>query len=116
MPAESACTYSAGNDAPPMGERVAARGYVFWQAESGGSRDVLGQQLYAGNAVYTVIGVAPRGFVGITEGAAPAVFLPVTAIAYARTVDYADNCGWSWLDMVLRRKPLRIHAHATEAA
>jgi predicted permease len=97
--------YTAQEDSPPVGERVAVLGYGYWQAAFGGRADVLGRQLFVGAAVYTVIGVAPRDFVGITEGAAPAVFVPVTAAGYARTPDYADNYGWSWLEVIMRRKP-----------
>ncbi|HSL71514.1 MAG TPA: ABC transporter permease, partial [Longimicrobiales bacterium] len=97
--------YAAAEDRFPAGERVAVLGYGFWQSAMGGSRTVLGQSLQVGDVAYTIIGVAPKGMVGVTEGPAPAVFLPITAFAYSRRKDYAENHGWSWLEVVARRKP-----------
>ena len=109
--------YTSQEDAPPAGTRVAVLGYGYWQTAFGGRADVLGRQLYVGNAVYTVIGVAPRDFIGITEGAAPALFVPVTAAGYAREPDYADSYGWSWLEVIVRRKPdVTLDAASTDIA
>jgi hypothetical protein len=46
-----------------------------------GGRNVLGHRLQVGPLLTTII-VAPNGFVGVSEGEAPAVFLPITTLAY----------------------------------
>ena len=42
--------------------------YSFWQRHFGGQADVLGKTLSMKSAALTVVGVAPRGFVGETIG------------------------------------------------
>ncbi|MGH7470972.1 MAG: ADOP family duplicated permease [Longimicrobiales bacterium] len=97
--------YTRREDERPAGARVAVLGYGFWQSQYAGSRTVLGQTLHVGEAAYTIIGVAPKPFVGIAEGRAPAVFIPITAYGHARNTDFADHYGWSWLEMMVRRRP-----------
>ena len=68
-------------DSIPRGANVAVLSYTFWQNEYGG-RNVLGEQLQVGPLVTTIIGVAPKGFVGVVEDEPPAVFIPITTLAY----------------------------------
>src|SRR5687768_15863073 len=96
--------FSAEEDRIPEGARVAVLGYGFWQTEFGG-RDVLGETLQIGEGSFTVIGVAPRSFAGMAARMTPAVFMPITAYGYARNDDYAESYGWSWLELLVRRKP-----------
>jgi predicted permease len=97
--------FTADEDRPPTGGRVAVLTWAHWQSEYGGTGDVLGQLLHIGNAIYTIIGVAPPGFVGIADVREPAMFIPITAFAYSVSADYADNYGWSWLEMIVHRRP-----------
>ena len=61
-------------------DTVAVLAYPFWQTEFGG-RNVIGEPMQVGLAEYTVIGVAPRGFVGTANnGAEPDLFVPITTI------------------------------------
>ncbi|HUF49575.1 MAG TPA: ADOP family duplicated permease [Longimicrobiales bacterium] len=105
--------FTAQEDVPPAGENVAVLGYAYWQSAHGGSRSVLGEQLHIGEVTYTVVGVAPRGFVGVTDGAAPVAYIPITTFAYARDPAYATSYGWSWLEMLVRRRPAVAFAAAT---
>ncbi len=59
---------------------------------------------------YTIIGVAPPGFVGISDEAPPAMFIPITA--YAGTfrggpaqANYYTRYNWGWMNVLARRKP-----------
>jgi putative ABC transport system permease protein len=45
--------------------------HAYWQRRFGGRPDVLGRSLTIRKAVLTIIGVAPRGFVGETAGSSP---------------------------------------------
>ena len=51
-------------------------GYGYWQRRFAG-RNVLGQSFTLRNAVLTIIGVAPRGFIGETAGQEPDFWLPL---------------------------------------
>jgi len=52
-------------------------GYNYWQRRFGGRPDVLGKTLSLRNAVLTIIGVAPSGFIGETSGQQPDLWLPL---------------------------------------
>ena len=97
--------FTEAEDRMPAGDHVVVLSHAYWQSEFGGSGNALGQSLQIGNASYTIIGVAPRDFNGLSETAAIAMFIPVTTAAYGISPDYADNYGWTWLEMVMRRKP-----------
>ncbi len=92
-------------DRPPAGTAVAVLGYGYWQSQFGGDRAVLGRSVYVGARPYTVIGVAPPGFTGMSLRQV-AVFIPVTAGAFDEAGEvYARNYGFSWLEILGRRKP-----------
>jgi predicted permease len=102
--------FVAEEDTVPAGAPVAVLGYAFWQTNYGGRADVLGQRLHIGIADYTVIGVAPRGFAGISTDASPVAFIPITAFAAMNwpnraPSDYYTRYSWNWMEMVAQRKP-----------
>ncbi|HJQ22175.1 MAG TPA: ADOP family duplicated permease [Gemmatimonadaceae bacterium] len=97
--------FSKAEDRPPAGAPVAVLSYEYWQLGYGGAADAIGRSVQVDRAVYTIIGVAPPEFVGITDERAPAMFIPATAFAATRRPHFATEYGWSWLDMFVRRKP-----------
>ncbi|MGQ0641681.1 MAG: ADOP family duplicated permease [Gemmatimonadaceae bacterium] len=100
--------FGASEDVTPLGSTVALLSHGFWQTEFGG-RDVIGQQLQVGSLIYTVIGVAPEGFVGAASGRVPELFVPITTIPAnidpSNRATYFTLYNWDWLEMVVRRKP-----------
>ena len=98
--------FTADEDSVPVGAPVVVLGYAFWQSEYGGRRDVIGQPLQVDRLAATIIGVAPEGFVGMSDQGVPAVYVPITAYAHAfRGTGYPENYNWSWLETIVRRKP-----------
>jgi putative ABC transport system permease protein len=106
--------FTAEEDRTPSGAAVAVLSHGLWQSRYNGRADVLGTSLHVGESILTIIGVAPEGFVGMTEESAPAVFMPITTFAYSeqvgvpapgRSATYFQNYDWSWLEIVARRKP-----------
>jgi predicted permease len=55
----------------------AVMSHSYWQRRFGGRPDVLGKTFTVRKTAFTVIGVAPRGFVGETSAAQPDFWLPV---------------------------------------
>jgi predicted permease len=51
--------------------------YTYWQRRFGGRPDVLGTTFTLRNTVLTIIGVAPRGFIGETAGQQPDLWIPL---------------------------------------
>ena len=101
--------FTAREDSVPTGAPVAVLGYAHWQVRYGGRRDVLGMQMPIGPKTYTIIGVAPEGFTGMTAGMLPVAFIPITAFAAGQKIgapsDFYMKYSWSWMEMIVRRKP-----------
>ena len=99
--------FLAAEDTTPVGASVAVLDYGFWKSDFGG-RNVLGEPIQVGNITATIIGVAPRGFTGVAEDEAPAVYIPITA--YAGNLpgedgkNYFIHYHWGWMNMMVRRK------------
>ena len=104
--------FQPSEDVTPKGAPVVVLGYAFWQTEFGG-RNVLGETLQVRNIPCTIIGVAPKGFIGVQigpEDLAPALYLPITTSAgYAERQEdattYFTTYHWGWMGVIVRRKP-----------
>jgi putative ABC transport system permease protein len=93
------------DDKPPAGSTVVVLGHAFWQSEYAGDPSVIGKQLLVGPRSYTVIGVAPPGFTGMSLRPV-AAFIPLTAGAFEEFGDrYFTTHNISWVEMLARRKP-----------
>jgi putative ABC transport system permease protein len=98
--------FDASDDSIPAGRNVVVLGHAFWQTRFGGSRDAIGKTIRVDRTIYEVIGVAPDGFVGMHDQGVPAAFIPITSYAYNfRGANYPGRYGWSWLEIIARRKP-----------
>jgi putative ABC transport system permease protein len=98
--------FDAMDDSIPMGAPVVVLGFGFWQTSFGGSPDVIGQTLRVGQTVRTIIGVAPENFAGLNDQGVPAAYIPIASYAFERRgTQYTTNYGWSWLELVARRRP-----------
>jgi predicted permease len=99
--------FGPADDSPPAGAPVAVLSYATWQARYAGRAGAIGSSLHIGSAVYTVIGVAPKGFVGLWPFTPPAAFIPVTTYA-AGTIgsNWISNYGSAFgLGTIVRRRP-----------
>ena len=107
--------FNASEDVTPVGAPVAVLSYGYWQTQYGGAANVLDQQVRIGTVSYTVIGVAPKGFVGVSEGRDPVAFIPITSFAgngfLAGT--YYTTYSWGWMEVLVRRKAGVTPAEAT---
>jgi predicted permease len=83
--------------------------YHYWQQRFGGRADVPGKTIAMRNVVLTVVGVAPRGFIGETNGQQPDLW--ITAGMQPRVIPGRD---WlhdkppgkaMWLNVFGRLKP-----------
>ena len=92
-------------DVVPSGAFSAVISHGLWESRYGRRPDVIGQTLHIGAQLFTIVGVAPEGFVGITEGRAPAAFIPITTFASARGPQYYESHNWTWIEMLAHRRP-----------
>src|SRR5256714_1249518 len=102
--------FGPSEDHTPQGAAVAVLGYNYWQTRYGGRADVLGQSISVGQRIYSIIGVVPRGFVGMDPIGA-VVFVPITTgVIDIFGGSLADPTKWytthnmSWMQMLVRRK------------
>src|SRR5215207_5687199 len=56
--------FVAAEDSIPTGVQVAVLSFAFWNSAYGG-RDVIGDSIQIDNMRCTIVGVAPKGFVGV---------------------------------------------------
>ena len=110
--------FTPDEDRVPEGTLVAVLGYGYWQTSYGGRTDILGKPITIGSRIYTIVGVAPKDFVG-TGMTASAAFVPITAWANVQFGQRADREGpiggrrpsyyaahnIQWMEMLARRKP-----------
>ena len=111
--------FTASEDSLPTGSPVVVLSYGFWQARYGGAPNVIGQSVQIGPVPCTIVGVAPRDFVGIADEGAPAAFIPATLYGYAASsargkADYYQTYKWDWLSVIVRRQP-GVSVEATNA-
>jgi predicted permease len=67
---------SPEDDSTPGAHAVAVLNYAAWQARFGAANDIVGRTLRLNNVVFTVIGVAPAGFIGVNAIFGPDLWIP----------------------------------------
>jgi predicted permease len=109
VPAALGRTFSAADDVRGGGTSgpVAVISHGFWQRHFGGASDVVGRSLTLERIPFTVIGVTPPGFFGLSVGHAFDVAVPFTAEPLVRgakdsRLDQRDS--W-WITVLVRLKP-----------
>ena len=94
------------DDVTGAGNPVAVLSYNYWSGPLGAQPGALNQPIRVNGQIFTIVGVAPRGFDGITFGDQPDVFVPLSSKplltpGWNGTDRYDDY----WLYLVARRKP-----------
>jgi predicted permease len=85
---------------PGSPANVAVVGWSYWRNRFNSDRAIVGRQISDGNHPLTIVGVAPRGFVGLEPANPQDIWLPLTAQqpGNATTAQY-------WLKLAARLKP-----------
>ena len=94
-------TFSAEDDRPGGGPdgRVAVISDATWRRRFGGDPSAIGRTVRVGPDTYTIVGVTPPGFSGVTPGLAPEISIPLTS-----NVDASDlrSPSASWVHLLGR--------------
>ena len=92
--------FSAEEDTPPNGSRVAVISHAMWMAEHGGNPAVIGRTLMITGQRFEIIGVTAEGFSGIETERVDA-WVPVTSLGHDIVGKYvrvswhlAADAGW----------------------
>ncbi len=104
--------FTPAEDTTPVGAPVVVLSYGYWQTQYGGRRSALNDVIHIGAGTYTVIGVAPKGFVGLWPEKPPAAFIPITAYGAEMGKQiripgqtWWGTYNWTWASMIVERKP-----------
>jgi predicted permease len=91
--------FTPDDDRVRGGHPVAVLSYEFWTRRFARDPNVLGSTCRSGTDIFTVIGVAPKGFTGTEPGSMVDVFLP------AMMSEAVDHSGWNDFRVFVRPKP-----------
>lgn len=122
--------FSAVEDSPGAPNPVAILSHDGWLRHFAGSSDVVGREVRLNGRLFTVVGIAPRGFRSLIPGFSPDLWLPIHAAVslptgvtitfggvtpgLERTADRAQR--WVWVTGRLRPDASVEQANAEVAA
>ena len=92
----------------PGAAPVAVLSYSVWKNRFNSSADIIGKTLEINGTPFTVVGVAPRGFLGVSAVFGPDVWLPATMAQQVLPVELQDvlrERGKPFFQGVARLKP-----------
>jgi len=88
--------FSSDEDSVPDRDAVAVIGYGLWQSRFGGDVGVIGEHVTINTRVFTIIGVAPPEFEGVTSGWVNELWIPAMML----------HVGYRWCDAFQRTCPI----------
>src|SRR5262245_13043589 len=83
--------FTASEDATPGAAPVAVVSYGFWQRRLGGDPSAVGRVMPLNGTGFTIIGITPEGFRGISSLISPDLWVP--SMMYAQVLP-AQTRGW----------------------
>jgi predicted permease len=99
--------FGAEDNIPEAPTNVIVLSYWYWQSQYGGRTDAVGEKVNIAAKVYTVIGVAPKGYDAFATQ--PLIgFAPIAAIAEGMgrpTPPWYQTYNMTWFEAFARRKP-----------
>ncbi len=101
--------FNAEDDTSKNANPVVILAYDYWKSHLQSSPDVVGKTLLVNGNAFTIVGVAPSGFLSAIDGYKPGVFLPVSmveqAMPWVAPRDDFHNHKSVWLTLIARLKP-----------
>ena len=90
-------------DDRPGAAPVAVISYRLWQTQYGLSRSIIGSGIQINEKPYTIIGVTPPSFFGVSTGEMRDVYIPIARCAdVSPFFKLADEDNW-WVQVIARR-------------
>ena len=92
-------------DGAPVAPNVAVISYGLWQRRFNGAPAAIGSALPIGDLQYTIVGVAPRRFTGLSSQAVD-IWIPLTSGETPKTItEWTHSRQGYWLQIVARLAP-----------
>ena len=98
------------------GPLVAVLSHAWWLSRFGGDASIVGRTIRVNGAPATIVGVAAKGFRGISLGDAPGLFLPVTHTPRVQTGSFFRPAMLTTRDMVWLNVIARLKSGVTPQA
>ena len=77
--------------------------YRLWQSQFHSDLSAIGKHIIIGAVQFTIIGVTPPEFFGLSVGSYHDLILPISAYAATNPAMRAlDDRGWTWLHLIAR--------------
>src|SRR5262245_43160633 len=96
-------TFLPEEDRMPDTHRVAVVGYGLWQRRFAGSPGLVGRTIQLSGGDYTVVGIMPEGFRGISDNAE--LWLPMMMVSSVRYAGILEAREQRWHSAITRLKP-----------
>jgi len=99
--------FTPTEDAEPGAHAVAVISHTLWTRRFGADPSVVNSTVIVNGSPFTIIGVAPAGFVGVEMGENAELWVPMAMVATAipTPVPLLTDVNSTWLRMVARLKP-----------
>ncbi|MGH8636882.1 MAG: ABC transporter permease, partial [Burkholderiales bacterium] len=104
VPAAIGRTLLPSDDPPPPGEPVAVIGDAYWTRRFGRDPAVIGRSFRFRATPFTIVGIAPRGFLGESAGESVDLWMPLSAQPGAPAWLWSGH-STTWLRILARRRP-----------
>ncbi|MGB7844355.1 MAG: ABC transporter permease [Candidatus Acidiferrum sp.] len=89
----------------PGGAPVVVVSYALWQSHFSSDPSAVGRTLQINRHSYTIVGVAPPGFVGCKTGLRDDVWIPLVMTSEVWGWNPVENRGAFWLNVLGRLRP-----------
>jgi predicted permease len=96
-------TFTADEDRHPDTHAVAVISYGLWQQRFGGRPDVLSEPVFLNDRRFTIVGVMPEGFAGLSFDTD--VWFPSMMVSLTSSARVIESRGTRWLTAIARLKP-----------
>lgn len=110
--AELGRTFRPDEDATPDERPVAVVSQRLWRQRFGASHDILGTTILLNDRPFTIVGVMPRGFAGLSFDTD--VWVPAAMVSLTASPAAAANRGNRWLAALGRLRPDRTMRQAQD--
>ncbi|MGE5834132.1 MAG: ADOP family duplicated permease [Acidobacteriota bacterium] len=100
-------TLTPDDDRTPGGHPVAVISHRFWRSRLDSAADVAGRLLEINGVIYTIVGVAPPGFLGDAVGMPTDVWIPMSMQSQLmpERPGLLENPSAPWIRIVARLRP-----------
>jgi len=106
--------FMPGEEANEGGAPYIVLGYSLWQTQFSAREDIVGKSVEINHRPLTIIGVAPKGFIGCKTGIRADAWMPLSPIGQSGGNWQIEGRGSPWLNVMGRLRPGVSRASANQ--